>query len=75
MSSTAASFQIDTAIHGLNRAVVLGGRPDDKHLLVMTAKSTLGIVTSWGLLNVALHGAKRTIIVPPRWPLRAELPG
>jgi eukaryotic-like serine/threonine-protein kinase len=44
-----------------------GWSPDGKHIIVMTAQGTLGISTTWGLLNVPLPGAEKKIIVPPRW--------
>jgi eukaryotic-like serine/threonine-protein kinase len=44
-----------------------GWSPDGKHIIVTTAKGTLGIVTTWGLLDVPLQGGEKKIIVPPRW--------
>jgi Tol biopolymer transport system component len=44
-----------------------GWSPDGKHLIVMTAQGTLGINTTWGLLDVPLQGGEKKIIVPPRW--------
>ncbi len=44
-----------------------GWSPDGKHIIVMTAQSTLGINTTWGLLDVPLQGGEKKIIVPPRW--------
>jgi Tol biopolymer transport system component/DNA-binding winged helix-turn-helix (wHTH) protein len=41
--------------------------PDGKHIIVMTAQGTLGIATTWGLLDVPLQGGEKKIIVPPRW--------
>ncbi|HEY1657001.1 MAG TPA: winged helix-turn-helix domain-containing protein [Candidatus Sulfotelmatobacter sp.] len=44
-----------------------GWSPDGKHIIVMTAKGTLGIVSTWGLLDVSLQSAEKKIIVSPRW--------
>ena len=44
-----------------------GWSPDGKHIVVMTAQGTLGINTTWGLLDVPLQGGEKRIIVPPRW--------
>lgn len=44
-----------------------GWSPDGKHIIVMTAQGTLGINTTWDLLDVPLQGGERKIIVPPRW--------
>jgi Tol biopolymer transport system component/DNA-binding winged helix-turn-helix (wHTH) protein len=41
--------------------------PDGKHIMIMTAQGTLGINTTWGLLDVPLQGGEKKIIVPPRW--------
>jgi Tol biopolymer transport system component len=44
-----------------------GWSPDGKHIIVMTAQGTLGINTTWGLLDVPLQVGEKRIIVPPRW--------
>jgi eukaryotic-like serine/threonine-protein kinase len=44
-----------------------GWSPDGKHIVVMTAQGTLGINTTWGLLDVPLQGPEKKVIVPPRW--------
>jgi eukaryotic-like serine/threonine-protein kinase len=44
-----------------------GWSPDGKHIIVMTAKGTLGIVTTSGLLDVPLQSGEERLIVPPRW--------
>ena len=44
-----------------------GWSPDGRHIVLMTGKGTLGIVTTWGLLDVPLQGEEKKIIVPPRW--------
>jgi eukaryotic-like serine/threonine-protein kinase len=42
--------------------------PDGRHLVVMTAQGTLGINTTWGLLDVPLQAeSKKKTIVPARW--------
>lgn len=45
----------------------VGWSPDGKHLVVMTAKGTLGIATTWGMVDVPLQGGVKKIVVPPRW--------
>ena len=44
-----------------------GWSPDGKHIIVMTAQGTLGINTTWGLLDVPLRDGEKKIIVPQRW--------
>ena len=44
-----------------------GWSPDGKHIIVMTAQGTLGINTTWGLLDVPLQGGEKKMIVGPRW--------
>ena len=44
-----------------------GWSPNGKHIIVMMAQGTLGINTTWGLLDVPLQGGEKKNIVPPRW--------